>query len=60
MARAVVEMTKEDEMKGKMQRLAEDFRELTNHVYGHHRTVTALVSRVEALERRVERLESGG
>jgi len=40
-----------------MVRLAELFKELTEHVYGHHETETSMVKRLEDLERRIASLE---
>ena len=40
-----------------MARLTELFKELTEHVYGHHETETNLVKRLEELEGRVAKLE---
>ena len=44
-------------LKEDMARLAELFKELTEHVYGHHETETVLVKHIEGLERRVSKLE---
>jgi len=46
-------------LKEEMSKLAELFKELTEHVYGHHETETSVVRRLEELERRVARLEQG-
>jgi len=40
-----------------MASLAELFKEMTEHVNGHHETETAMVKRVEDLERRIAKLE---
>ena len=44
-------------LKEDMARLNELFKELTEHVYGHHETETSLVKRLEDIERRVAKLE---
>jgi len=44
-------------LKEDMARLTELFKELTEHVYGHHETETNLVKRMEELEGRVAKLE---
>lgn len=48
----------EKRLKEDMQKLAELFREFTEHVYGHHETEIGLVKRIEDLERRIAKLES--
>lgn len=44
-------------LKEETARLAELFKELTEHVYGHHETETSVVKRLGELERRVAKLE---
>jgi len=45
------------QLKEKMADLAELFKELTEHVYGHHETETSVVKRLEGLEKRIAKLE---
>jgi len=45
------------QLKEEMANLAELFKELTEHVYGHHETETSVVKRIEGLEKRISKLE---